>query len=110
MPEQDYEDRRVFERFPVDFPVRLLGVDSDIQAEGRAFDMCAKGIGLFVSRPLNQDTDLEIWLDIPDKAGSLYARGKVVWIKEVLGNEYKAGINLEKADFMGVSRALRTVL
>lgn len=109
MQNHDSQDRRVFERFPVSFSARFLEVGSDVQVEARTFDISAKGVGLVARQELLRDTDLELWLDIPDQAGPLYARGKVAWSKEFEANEYRAGINLEKADLMGVSRALRAV-
>jgi len=103
------EDRRVFERFAVKLPVRFVKSGSEVQEEALTYNISAKGVGMTVKEEISQDSDLEIWLDIPDQAGPLYARGKVAWVKEDEANEYKAGINFEKADLMGVSRALRAV-
>ncbi len=107
MQSVDFEDRRIFERFAVKFPLRFMRVGSENTAEALTYDISAKGIGLVFKEELEQDADLEIWLDIPDQVGALYARGRVVWVGSASSDGYRAGINLEKADLMGVSRALR---
>ncbi|MBM3250132.1 MAG: PilZ domain-containing protein [Candidatus Omnitrophica bacterium] len=101
------EDRRVFSRFVAKFPVRFI--DSKEHREGRGFanDISAKGIGFTAKEELGRGTSLEMWLEIPDKADALYTRGEVVWSRQVEPGKYRIGVNLEKADFMGLSRVLR---
>jgi hypothetical protein len=48
-----------------------------------------------------------MWLNIPDRGEPLYTRGRVVWSKMWEPNKYRLGINLEKADLMGMARILR---
>jgi hypothetical protein len=50
---------------------------------------------------------LELWLEMPDKGEPLYLRGKVVWSLRHKPQAWRAGIELEKAQLMGLSRALR---
>jgi len=101
------EDRRVFSRFAANFPVRFI--DSKRHREGKALahDISAKGIGFTTSEELSRGTSLEMWLEIPDKGGLYYTRGEVVWSKREELGRYRMGVNLERADLMGLSRVLR---
>jgi hypothetical protein len=101
-------DRRIFERFQVDFPASFLDVDDGSEGSAQVTDVSAKGIGLTVKgqREISPRASLELWLRIPDKGDPLYTRGRVVWSR-VENGEYKSGVNLEKADLMGLSRVLR---
>lgn len=108
--EEKFQDRRIFERFPVKLPLEFLGVDAGTEGQAETFDVSAKGIGLTLKQPLPLNTVLEMWLKIPDKGEPLYARGQVVWSKPAGGDlGHRLGINLEKADLMGISRVLRTI-
>jgi hypothetical protein len=110
MGDVTFSDRRIFERFPVQLPLRFLGIDSSSEGQAQTYDVSAKGIGILAKKALPLRTVLELWLDIPDKGEPLYARGQVVWSKQdSAGEGHRLGINLEKADLMGISRVLRTM-
>jgi hypothetical protein len=100
-------DRRVFSRFPVQLPVRFLDPDSNQEGYATTCDVSAKGLGLVSKIKLNAHKALELWLDIPDNSVPLYARAEVVWSQATGNHEYRCGINLEKADLMGLARVLR---
>lgn len=108
MDAKKVEDKRIFERFCVKFPLKFLKMNSDKQAEAQTWDISAKGMGFLANEELAMHTDLELWLRLSEVSEPLYARGKVVWSKPAGPNEYRVGVNLEKADFMGLSRILRS--
>lgn len=103
------EDRRIFSRFSVQLPVKFLNLSKNEEGTAETQDISAKGIGFSTSAEIAAQTPLEIWLKIPDKGEPLYTRGKVVWSKLVQPNKYRVGVDLEKADLMGLSRVLRTI-
>ncbi len=107
MQKASTKDRRIFERFSVRIPARFLGANSDKEKEAQTLDISAKGVGLVTNEQLRPNTILELWLHIPDKGQPLYARGQVVWSKTISQGEHQVGINLEKANLMGMSRILR---
>jgi c-di-GMP-binding flagellar brake protein YcgR len=109
MPEEKFEDRRIFERFAVSLGVRFLDLNSNQEGKAQTLDFSAKGIGIVTKERLTAQTPLELWLDIPDKGEPLYTRGEVIWSKVEENNDYRVGINLEKADLMGLSRVLRVI-
>ena len=105
----DFNDHRIFARFAARFPLRFL--DSNTSREGDAMvrDVSAKGLGLVAGEALAPLTPLEMWLDIPDKGEPLYVRGEVAWSKKLDADQYRIGVNLERADLMGLSRVLRVI-
>lgn len=107
MQNESFKDRRIFERFSVKLPARFLGADSDKEKEAETLDISAKGVSLTTDEHLLPNTILELWLHIPDKGQPLYTRGQVVWSKKINLGEHQVGINLEKANLMGMSRILR---
>ncbi len=102
------QDRRIFARFPARFSLRFI--DSATNKEGKAetVDISAKGVGLLTDREISPRIPLEMWLDIPDHHEPLYTRGEVVWSRALEPNKYQVGVELEKADLMGMARVLRT--
>lgn len=104
MQNQEFEDKRVFARLPVSLTVKYLDLGSNTEGEAQTQDISAKGIGLATDRALSPNSSLEMWLRVPDKGEPFYTRGEVVW-----SSDNRAGINLERADLMGISRVLRTM-
>jgi len=101
------EDRRIFARFPARFPAHLLDPRSGKEAEAQTQDISAKGIGLVSDEELKPQTSLEIWIKVHEKTEPIYTRGEVVWVKEVAPQQYRFGVNLERADLMSLARLLR---
>jgi hypothetical protein len=101
-------DHRIFERFPVNLSARYLNLDTGKEGLANTQDVSAKGLGLATSEELSLHTALEIWLEMKDKGEFLYTRGKVVWVRMVDVNNYKLGVELEKADLMGISRVFKS--
>lgn len=101
------EDRRVFERIDIKFPVRFLDPSSGREGSADATDISANGIGLIVNERLPAMTSLEMWLGIPDQHEPLYTRGEVIWSESQPGTgEHRVGVRLEKAELMGLARIL----
>jgi hypothetical protein len=102
------DDHRIFERFPVNLSARYLNPDTGKEGLASTQDVSAKGLCLTVSEELKLHTALEIWLEMKDKRDLLYVRGEVVWAKMIDASNYKLGVELEKADLMGISRVFKS--
>lgn len=107
MQNAKFEDRRIFARLTAKIPLKYLDVESGREGEAQTLDVSAKGIGLVSAGELKPRTPLEMWLKVADRDEPFYTRGEVVWSKPVAEHEYRAGISLERADLLGLSRALR---
>ena len=100
------EDRRLFARVATEFPMRFLDSRSGAEGEARSVDISANGIGFITERRLPEKSELEMWLDIPDQHSPFYTRGVVAWSQDLDDNRQRVGMQLEKAEFMGLGRAL----
>ena len=101
------QDRRIFARFSASFPLRFIDLRTNQEGKAQTEDFSAKGIGLVTDKELKPNIPLEMWLQIPDHGEPLYTRGEVVWSEKLESNKYRAGIKLEKADLMAMSRIFR---
>ena len=104
---RDMEDRRIFQRFSVERPLKFLDMESGSEGQAMTLDISAKGIGLVSGSELKPRAALEMWLDVTDKQEPIYTRGEVVWSKRTESGNFTSGINLEKANLMDLSRLLR---
>jgi c-di-GMP-binding flagellar brake protein YcgR len=101
------EDRRVFERFPANIPSHYLNLHSRTEGRGQIQDISAKGLRLVTDQELKPNTAIELWLTSPDRVEPFYTRGEVAWSEMVEPDTFQAGVNLERIDFMGISRLLK---
>ena len=104
---EEVSDRRIFARFAATMPMRYLDLNSNREGKAQTVDVSAKGVGFESREHLAANTPVEMWFDMPDKGGLYYTRGEVVWSSKAEANKYRVGVNLEKADLMGLSRVLR---
>ena len=100
-------ERRVFERFSVELPVRFIDIYRYQEGEGKTVDISAKGIGMVTEQNLTPFTPVELWVDTPLQHQTFYARGEVVWSKPISENLWRIGLEFERADLMGVAQLLR---
>jgi len=101
------EDRRIFDRVPVELSLRFLNLWETKEGKAVTTDISAKGVGILTDEPVPSHTALEIWFKVPGRDEPLYTRGEVAWSVEAAdNNKFRVGINLEKAYFMGFSKVL----
>ena len=102
------QERRMFERFNIEIPVKFRSLDSNIEGSGKIINISAGGGGMIVTtKYLLPSTPLEMQLLIPDGKDPLIANAKVIWLKAIEPTLFLAGVQFDKVDFMGIARALR---
>lgn len=102
------QERRIFERFDIEFPVKFLDQNTNKEGAGKIINISADGGCLILTaEELQSATPLEIQLFIPDNKDPLSANGKVVWSKMIRPEVFMVGVQFHKVDFMGIARALR---
>jgi hypothetical protein len=92
------EERRVFERFPVS-----LEASARKKYQNRRINLIVKNLSLYglgVVSSADIDIDELIDIDLITKRNMLYFTAKVVWKKELKGNEnnYEYGIHIKDVD------------
>jgi len=106
---QPHEDRRIFARIPVDLYARYI--DNSTYKEGylHVYDISAKGMGVTTKEKFKPHTKVELWVSIPSHNTPVYTRGEIIWEKpDEKTKGFRAGISLEKADFMGYPRLIKS--
>ncbi len=102
------KERRIFERFNVEFPLKFLDLNANRKGTGKIINISGGGGGIIVTKEhLQPSTPLEMQFFIPDNKDPLCANGKVIWSKTIEPDAYMAGVQFDKVDFMGVARALK---
>ncbi len=109
MQNAEFDDRRVFARFPTRLSMKFIDLILNKEGQAQARDISTKGIGFLANEELKPLTPIEMWLQVPDKGAPLYTRGEVMWSEMAGPNQYKTGVNLERADLIGMSRILRNL-
>ena len=102
---QNGTDRRLFQRIPVDFPVRFKTEGQE--GKGFCWDISAAGVGIFSQERLASRERLDLWLQIPDQHDPLNLSGEVIWVKETEPKTWRAGIAFSKIQLMALSRIFR---
>lgn len=100
-------DRRVFARIRKTLPIRFLASGQDEECNAETVDISAHGIGIESQEKLSPQTRLEMWLELPGNRGPFYTRGEVVWSRPLTDTtKHRTGIQLEKAELMGLAPIL----
>jgi len=102
------KERRVFERFSVEFPVKFLELNTNREGTGKIINISASGAGMIVTKEcLSPSMLLEMQFCISDDKDPIHASGKVIWSNMIEPYVYMVGVQFDKVDFMGIARALR---
>jgi hypothetical protein len=107
--ELGFDDRRLFARFRAELSLKYSSLDSNRQIKASIHDLGAKGLGVFTDEVLAPQSQLDIWLKMPDNDEEILTKGKVIWSERIGPNKYRVGIELEKPELMVISIVLRTI-
>ena len=97
-------DRRMFDRFEVDFSTEIKAAQVQETSFAQCCDISAGGIGLYTEEKLTPQAKLELWLGIPDGHAPFRGMGRVIWSKQVQENKWRSGVEFVTVDFMGLRR------
>jgi len=103
------DDRRIFDRFEVDFNAKIQDMKGQEASYAECCDVSAGGLGLVTAKRLQPNKHMEIWLGIPDGKEPFHGLGKVVWSKQVQEDKWRSGFEFQNVDFMGLRRAFAMV-
>ena len=97
-------DRRMFERFAVDFSAEIKQPGAQENNDAQCCDISAGGVSLLLEEKLIFSTTLELWLGIPDGKAPFHNLARVVWTKQVQENKWHSGLEFARIDFMDLRR------
>lgn len=102
------DDRRIFERFDVDFPVEIKHPIAQMTTNARCCDASASGIGLFTEERLLPSTNLQIQLEIPDGHAPFQSSARIVWSRQVQEDRWHSGLEFMRINLMALRRIFET--
>ena len=104
---EDNADRRSFERIKLELPIKFKISPENIEGDFILRDVGGNGLGVVSQKKLSPESNIDLWVKIPDNKPDLHIKGKVVWTRAVEGEGYRAGIVFEKLDLLPLWRIFR---
>jgi len=104
--EMEFDDRRTFERFKLEFHLSCFQGNSPEKFHLHAHDISAEGMGVISDKKLFPGILVNMSFQIPGINKEFPAQGRVIWSKQVK-NCFMTGITLERTRFMEISTILR---
>ncbi|MFC1631355.1 PilZ domain-containing protein [Candidatus Omnitrophota bacterium] len=100
------KDRRIFERFDVDFSAKLKQAEIRKQSPANCFDVSATGIGVLTEEKLIPTPKLEVSVDIPDGYTPLRSGVRLIWTRKVREDKWRSGLEFKGISLMALRRVL----
>ena len=101
------DERRLFERNPARFPVKLKDTRQDYGASLFMRDVSAGGVKLTSKEQFFLNDNLSLEIKLPDGKEPLVLKGMVTWTRMVGPKTWDIGMCFHKIDFLKVSRIFR---
>jgi len=100
------KDERIFDRFPVQLPLRYLSYDATLDGDAQTSDISAKGIGFISKQQFPLGMDLEVWVRVSEQGEPFYARARVAWSNKTGEDAFATGVDLDRVDLVALSHAV----
>ena len=102
-------DKRRFMRFDAYMSVKFTGVEStSVKGIGLSRDLCREGLKINSDKSLQEGTQLDLEIAIPDDPKPIFSSGLVVWSRPSKGTDqgYDQGVRLLNMDPVDKFRVL----
>jgi len=104
---QTTEDKRIFERFSAQFPVKFKDSREDFGAEVFLRDASAEGIRISTKERFFLDDHIDLEVELPDGAEPMVLSGRVVWVKFVNLTLWDLGVQFSQVNFLKMQRLFK---
>ena len=102
-------DQRVFERFPVRFPVKYEHSHADFGTNVFLRDASAQGVRVATKEQLFKNDHVSLLVKLPDGFSPLAIHGKVIWTKEKAPHLWETGLQFHKINLMEMQRMYKFI-
>jgi hypothetical protein len=102
--ENQFKDRRMFARFKAEILLRCL--TDKRESCCLTLDISAQGLGLVSPARFRPDSQVELYLRLPETKEEFMTEGTIAWCREVEKDKFRLGVYLEKPELMIVSQLL----
>lgn len=102
-------ERRIFDRFPVDFAAELKAAGPARSNLAHCCDAGAQGLGVLTQNKLTPAAKLELRLGLPNGQAPFRGLASVIWSQKDKQGQWRSGLQFEHVDFMGIRRLFATL-
>lgn len=106
---EQFAEKRVFERFPARFPAKFQHSREDFGSDVFLRDASAQGIRLATRQKMFLNDSLSLLIKLPDGGEPMVLNGRVVWIKSKDPSLWEIGLEFHDPQLMTMQRLYRFV-
>ena len=99
-------ERRGFERTQMRIPVIHQPWGRQRLGDAFSVDLSASGMQALFDRNFRRNQWLQLWLVFPQRETPLRARGRVVWIRRKNEDTWRAGVEFDEVNLVGLKEYL----
>lgn len=100
-----FMDKRLYERFRVEMPVRFKDYSGQDWQEAVSYDISARGIRLaLIKQEIKPQDSLILSLELPGEEGNILCNCRVVWVKPQAQDEREAGLEFNEIRLLNLWR------
>lgn len=105
-----HDDRRLFERYSVRFPLRCQNDESSFETRLFFNNFSASGLRFFSKDRFYLNDNLSLEVVLPNSAAPLVLNGEVVWCRPHAEGMWDVGLQFHRVDLMHVQRLFQSCL
>lgn len=103
------DERRLFERFDINFSARMRGCNDDSGNEISLINISARGISFRVKGCFLVEDKISLDIAIPDGKSPMLFKGEVVWADCDEFNDCKIGLKFRQINLVRMSRLYKYI-
>lgn len=97
-------DRRMFDRFVAQFPVKFKDSTKNFGTEAVLRDISADGARIFTKNRILPEEKINLLVELPDGHDPVALEARVVWTVPTGINQWDAGLKLDNLRLMNLHR------
>ena len=101
------DERRIFERFSAQFPVKFKDSREEFGSQVFLRDASAEGIRILTKERFFLDDKLALEVELPDGGQPMVLSGQVVWTKLSNMSMWEIGIQFTQVNFLKMQRLFK---
>ena len=104
---QTTEERRIFERFSAQFPVKFKDSREEYGREVFLRDASAEGVRILTKERFFLDDQLALEVELPDGGEPMVLSGRVKWVKLLNLSLWDIGVQFTQVNFLKMQRLFK---
>lgn len=93
IPVASESNRRIFERIPCDFPVKIRDLSTNSSERVKGCDLSGEGMGILAKHSLPLGKDVMLDIRFSEENTPLSGKAKVMWSRQEASGWWRIGVN-----------------